>query len=204
MKRKLIQGSLLFLIMVFVARADDSTTGVDLIATPPNFGAMSYEDGNKAVNEIIRSVVSTRLKKVGPEFVAGLVEQLEQGNLIDEKKVLVIYVLGHLRPKDAHSIDVLIENIDLKAPRMDPATDIARWGMYPAADALERIGVPVIDPILNHLPNEGNDLRRHLMCRVLKSVEGKDTANKQIKERLAGESNLSKRANLGLSLKEVE
>jgi hypothetical protein len=44
------------------------------------------------------------------------------------------------------------------------------------------------------------------MCGVLKDkhVEGKEAAINQIKERLAVESNPSRRANLGLSLKEFE
>lgn len=205
MKRYSIWVSLLLFALPFIGHADDLATDTNYIATPPNFNEMSYGDADKAVYVILRSVL-TKEKAVGPEFVSGLVDQLRQGKLTDEKKVLVIYLLGGLRPKDTNSVEVLIENIDLKAPRMDLATDIPRWGPYPAQDALVRIGAPAIDPILNHLPSEGNALRRHLMCGVLKDkhVESKEAATNQIKERLAVESNPSKRVNLELSLKELE
>jgi hypothetical protein len=184
--------------------ADDLSTNTDQIVFPVNFAQMSYGDADKAVNELIRSVLVIRPKSASPEFVSGLVNQLRQVKLTDEKKVLVIYLLGIAGPKDADSVEVLIENIDLKAPRMDMAYDIPRWGPYPAQDALVRIGVPAIDPILRHLPDEGNELRRHLMCGVLKSVEHKETAIDQLKQRLTLESNPKKQTNLELSLQELE
>jgi hypothetical protein len=196
---------LLFLFMLtVVARADDLSTNTDQIVFPPNFGEMSYGDADKAVGELIRSVLVMRPKSASPEFVSGLVNQLRQGKLTDEKKVLVVYLLGAVRPKDTDSVEVLIENIDLKAPRMDMAYDIPRWGPYPAQDALIRIGVPAINPILGHLPGEGNELRRSLMCGVLKSVERKETAVGQLKQQLILEANTAKRANLESSLKELE
>jgi hypothetical protein len=198
--------ALFFLFLLPLPHANGLATNVNYIATPPNFGEMSYDDANTAINEIVDSVVATKIKSVGPNFVIGLVDQLRRGGLDDEKKVLVIYLLGCLRPKDTNSVEVLIEHIDLKAPRLDPKFDIARWGFYPAQDALVRIGAPAIDPILHHLPDEGNALRRHLMCGVLKDkhVEGKEAATNQIKERLAVESNPIKRVNLELSLTEIE
>ena len=205
MKRYSISATLLLFALPFIGHADDQTTNPNYIATPPNFGDMSYDEADKAVYGILWPVV-TKEKTLGPKFVPGLVDQLRHGKLTDEKKVLVIYILGCLRPKDEDSVEVLIENIDLKAPHLDPAYGIPRWGEYPAEEALVRIGVPAIDPILNHLPNEGNALRRHLMCGVLKDkhVEGKEAANNRLKERLAREPDPSKRVNLELSLKELE
>ena len=200
MKPYLTQALLFLFVLPFIAHADGLTTNV---ATPPDFTEMSYGDADKAVNDVLVSVLRKE-RTVSSQYVSGLVHQLRQGNLTDEKKVLVILLLGWLHPKDTNSIEVLIENIDLKAPHLDPAYDIPRWGPYPAQDALVRIGAPAIDPILHHLPDEGSELRRHLMCEVLKSVEHKETAVNQLKQRLAVESNPPKRANLELSVKELE
>ena len=204
MKRYLTQALLLLLVLPFTARANDQATNTDHIVFPPNFEEMSYGDADKAVNELVGSVLLMRPKSVGSEFTSNLIDQLRHGRLTDEKKVLIIYLLGASRPKDTNSVEVLIDYIDLKAPHIDPAYDIPRWGPYPAQDALVRIGIPAINPILSHLPDEGSELRRHLMCYVLKSVESKETAVEQLKQRLALETNPPRQANLGLSLKDLE
>jgi hypothetical protein len=173
MKQYSIQALLYLFVVPIVALANGPATDARTIASPPNFANMSYGDADKAVYEILWSVLRKE-KTVGPEFVPDLVDQLRHGKLTDEKKVLLIYALGLLHPTDTNSIEALIENIDLKAPHLDPAYGIPRWGQYPAAEALWRIGVPTIDPILRHLPTESNSLRRHLMCGVLISVEQTD------------------------------
>jgi HEAT repeat protein len=88
----------------------------------------------------------------------------------DDNKVLAIYLLGELRPSDATSVELLIQNIDLKATRFDLKTDFPRWGQYPAVEALIKVGEPAVILILNELPNETNQLRRQLLCEVLKRV----------------------------------
>ena len=72
--------------------------------------------------------------------------------------------------RNTNSIEVLIEDIDLKATKFDEPASLPRWGFYPAQQALIKIGEPVVEPILNHLPTEISELRRRLMCDVLKEV----------------------------------
>jgi hypothetical protein len=67
-----------------------------------------------------------------------LIRQLHKPNMPNMAKVKIIYLLGELRVLAATG--VLIENIDLAAERMDPKDRIARWGPYPAREALVKIG----------------------------------------------------------------
>jgi hypothetical protein len=115
MKIYLTQALLFLLVLPFIGHTDAQTTNVDNIATSPDFTQMSYDDAEKAINDILISVLRKE-RTVGPQYVSGLVHQLRQGSLTDEKKVLVILFLGWLHPRDTDSIEVLIENIDLKAP----------------------------------------------------------------------------------------
>jgi len=75
-------------------------------------------------------------------------------------------------------------------------------------------GKAVVNPILNHLPSETNELRQHLMCEALVRIEGKkgphfDEAEgkkivqDQIKDKLVSKQDPAKHANLEAALKEV-
>jgi hypothetical protein len=80
-----------------------------------------------------------------------------------------------------------------------PPIRISSHAKYPAEMALMVVGKPAVPAILKDLPTEENPLRRHLLCEVLKYVEGKDMAEAEIKQKLAEDS-----ANLSLALKEFE
>jgi len=67
-----------------------------------------------------------------------LIRQLHKPNMPNMAKVKIIYLLGELRVLAATG--VLIKNINLAAERMDPKDRIARWGPYPAREALVKIG----------------------------------------------------------------
>jgi len=69
---------------------------------------------------------------------SNLIRQLHDRNMPNMAKVKIIYLLGELRVLAATG--VLIENINLTAERMDPKDRIARWGPYPAREALVKIG----------------------------------------------------------------
>jgi hypothetical protein len=199
-KSNLIIIWLNLVLLVLNLQANDSGTNDVRADSAPDFAVLSYDDADAKVNEMVGSLIYKPDKKPPIEYFDSLVSQLRGGRLTDEKKVLVIYLLGELHASDLNSINVLIENIDLKAPRIDPRFDIVRWGDYPAEEALVRIGKPAINPILDHLLEEKNKLRRHLMCEVLLKVEGKEAARMQMKQRFDKESDISKRANIELAL----
>jgi hypothetical protein len=152
---------LLLLIITLDARAQNFGVASDCITNPPDFGKMSYQMAGQVVNDELR-------KKLCPEYIKNLVNEIRQGDM-GGNKAPAIYLLGELRPHDEDSIEVLIENIDLKSPP-NPLLAPLRWGEYPAEEALVKIGDPTVIPILNHLPTENSELRRQLMCDVLKQV----------------------------------
>jgi len=128
--------------------------------------------------------------------------------------VLAVWLLGELDPTNMNSVEVFIEHIDLKASKIDPKFGFPRWGLYPAKDALLKSGKVAVIPLMTHLANEANELRRQLMCEVLVEIEGwnkpdfdkakgQKIVETQIKEKLASESDPAKRTNLELALKEV-
>ncbi len=169
MTKYLIHYSILLLIITFNAHAQFLQTS-DCATNPPDLYKMSYEEADEAINSEEDAILSTKMKKICTEYITNLVTELRSAQLSNDKRVLAIYFLGELRPSDTNSIEVLIGYIDLKASKFDPKTRFRRWGDYPAEEALIKIGKPVVDPILNHLPSETNELRRQLMCDVLRKV----------------------------------
>ncbi len=193
--------------MAFGVDAQNYASITSCVTNPPDFSQLSYEEESQAV-------MDEQEKTICPEYITNLVNQLQQETLGNDKKVLVIYLLGELRVSDTNSIEVLIKYINLKATKIEPKLSAPRWGYYPAQEALIKIGTPVVNPILNHLPNEGNELRGHLMFEALIRIEGKKGSifnepegkkivQDQIKDKLASESDPSKRANLDAALREL-
>jgi hypothetical protein len=188
---------------------------------PPDFTKMSYKEADEASWKE-DNLIGTGWKRICPEYVTNLVNELRTGQLDNDRKVLVIWLLGEfwlygkLQAADTSTVEVFIEYIDLKATKFDPKGRARRWGDYPAQEALMyKVRAPAANPILQHLPTEGNELRRHLMCEVLRHVEswkgklfdaayGKATAQSQVEHELAEEPDSLKRANLKAALKELE
>jgi len=174
----------------------------DCATNPPDFITLSYEEANNAVKSEESSILGKRTKKICPEYITNLGNQLRRGDLRSDSKVLGIYLLGTLHPGDTNSVEVLIQYIDLRASKFDGKSAVRRWGEYPAAEALMKIGKPAVNPTLNHLPDEGGKIRRHLMCDVLKKVLGVNAAQDEVRRGLFEESGLTRRANLELALAE--
>lgn len=210
-----LYGLVALIILTFHAGAQNSSQHSISATNPPDFGKLSSQEADKAVMFEDTDILLHKTKTVGAEYFTNLVNQIRNGKLQNDNEVLAIWLLGELQPKDTNSIEALVAIIDFKALKFDPATRFIRWGLYPAQEALIKIGTPVVNPVLQHMPGEFNELRRHLMCDVLIQVEGKrgthfnaadgkGTAQGQIKKLLAAESNSAKRANLETALKELE
>jgi hypothetical protein len=173
------------------------------LSNPPDLAHLSYEKGSEAVTLQLHDIADG-LKGMGPAYITNLVNQIRRGGLDKERIVLAIYLLGELRPDDTNSIESLIEMVDLKASRFDPPTRPIRWGPYPACEALIKIGKPAANPIYRHLLAETHDLRRDLMCQVLKRVEGNESARSRISAMLTLETDVAKRANLTSALEQLD
>jgi hypothetical protein len=126
----------------------------------PDFKEITYPAGDEHVNRIVGSYEST---------IINLINQL-QADLSAEQQTYVIYILGELRAIQARTI--LVERIDFEATKMDPRFKIGRWGRYPAAEALVKIGRPAINEILAKASRRQNESRLKQMAAVIHDVEG--------------------------------
>ena len=166
------------------------------VAIAANLGKMPYKDASDAVNKIADQ---------NRKLVAKLVEEIRQSGFPPDSKLCAIYLLGQLRPKDINAAQVLVDNIDFVAQQQDLRLNIARWGMYPAEEALSKIGMPAVEAILDiYLPKESNQLRLNLMCAVLQDVLGKEIGIIIVKQRLDKESDPLGKAHFELALKRLE
>lgn len=165
----------------------------DYLIKIPDFSSQSSSSISKDVDQIVNSHNA---------IVANIVEQLQKEAISDENKLYAIYLVGQMRAIGA--ISTLIENIDFPAPKADSSVAIGRWGMYPAQEALSKIGQPAVNMILDKLPGENHELRRRLMCFVLVDVDGIEVAQFMLKHSLAKETDPSRKGNLQSALMILE
>jgi hypothetical protein len=159
----------------------------------PDFRTQASENMSDTVDQAVKSY---------REIIDNIMGQLHQGGISNESKTYTVYMLGQLRAVEA--VTVLLENIDLKASKVDPKGGIGRWGMYPAQEALSKIGQPAVNMILDKLPTERDELRRKLMCYVISDVEGKDFGKILVKLRIDQEQDPIRKGHLELALKILE
>jgi hypothetical protein len=208
MKRYSIHYMFVLFIWAFNGHTQSFLT-LSTITNPPDFSKLSYAESDSAVRAAGENISSGR--KFSSEYLTNLVYQFQQGKLSNRKKVLCAWLIGELHPNDINSIECLISNIDLEATNFDDVRlGLIRWGNYPAQEALCKVGKPAIDPIFEHLRTETDNRRRNLMCQVLEMTEGgknigenSEIAKSQIMDKIAAETNATKKANLETALNEL-
>jgi hypothetical protein len=156
----------------------------------PDLQARPSEKTDQAVDQVVQTYQAA---------IAHLIDQLRDAGISKPAKVHAVYLLGQLRATAA--VTPLLEQIDLKAEQVDPKGGIGRWGLYPAQEALARIGNPAVQMILDVLPREKDELRRKLMCHVLSDVEGTEFAKLLVQMRRDKETDAARKANLELALR---
>jgi hypothetical protein len=123
--------------------------------------------------------VETSLRAIDAA-IADLIQQMKHGH--DNEAVLQsAYMLGEMRAKAA--VPALLAIIDFKAGRSDDyQIGVLRWKLYPAEEALVKIGNPAVGPITAALATEEDAARRKLMVAVLRDVLSKDVADFVLKK----------------------
>ncbi len=101
----------------------------EIVIAIPDYQREPYADLDTGTNTIVQA---------HGDVVDALLRQLRAPALPNDRKVLIIYSLGHLR--DPRAASALIANIGLRAEKMDPKLGFARWRQFPAQEALVRIG----------------------------------------------------------------
>lgn len=102
-----------------------------------------------------------------------------------DSKHLAIILLGDLRA--AEGVPVLVENLEYNNPRtMDATKDETFVGegvpLYPATDALIKIGMPSVGPLVEKLRGYSEDCRGRYLCLVmLKQILGLKLAEARLK-----------------------
>jgi hypothetical protein len=162
----------------------------DFVMPMPDLKVADAPECDEAVNRVVDAYYAA---------CGSALEQLRRQDVPVEGKVYAIYMLGELR--SFHAVTELIANIDLKASKVDPRLRDARWGLYPAQEALVKIGRPATSTILDKLPSEAAPLRRKLMCDVILDVEGKDVARFLLDQEKGKQADPAKRANLEAAMK---
>ncbi len=161
-----------------------------LPTTVPNFTALDDRAALEAVDAI---VVNHRALE------RELTSQLDAEKTPANRKVLLIYALGQLR--SVWAVSSLVKIVDFKAPFTGPKDDIARWGPYPAVDALTAIGNPAVQRIVDVLPTEKSMLRIRLMLTVIWQVEGNKPGQAWLESALAAAKEDSVKESLRNALK---
>ena len=116
-------------------------------------------------------------------------------------KVYCVYLLGELRADEA--VPALLTLIDFEGvPDHNSNRRRARWGRYPASEALAKIGSPAVGPVTAALGDESGETRRKLMVRVLRDILGSDTAN-FVLQRAVDSANGTKAANYKQAKREL-
>jgi hypothetical protein len=153
------------------------------------FDGLSATEGDAAANRIVSDYETT---------CSNLITQLRLAKS-DEARTLLIYALGELRA--VRAAEVIVEHIDLKPPRRDLALKIARWGPFPAVEALTKIGRPAVNEILAKLQRDVANDRLHLMVEVIFAAEGAKCGRILIENEVATYANDPKiKANLEAAL----
>jgi hypothetical protein len=168
-----------------------NVTATDFRISIPDFTAASEKDGDKAAAQALESY---------GKATGELIDQMKDPRSSANGKTLAAYLLGELRVSRA--VWTLADNIDLKAPRIDPKDRPGRWGEYPAQEALRKIGIPAAAEIVVRLCTEKKELRRKLMVGVIRGVYGDDMGRHFVQNRLAQETDPMHKENLNLALKE--
>ena len=149
--------------------ASERSLPADFVVPVPEFRSLAYANAKVAVDTAVVAVGWGGCR-VLPEFSQKVLEQLKSEKLSNDKKALAIYMLSKVTPRDTNSIRAAIDQVDLRVNV--PYSDhdwrfLYPWSLYPARDALLRIGESSVEPIVQDLRGETNALRRQLLCAVV-------------------------------------
>lgn len=164
-----------------------------LVMTIPAFATTPNEESDKAVDDLVRAQIA-----IG----TALMNQLRQADQPNQARVFTIYLLGVFRVVEA--VEPLAEIIDFKAENPEMARRLARWSHYPARDALQKIGPASVPVMLERLSTEDNQVRRALMCSVLRQVEGVEVAMFLVSRSVGAEPNAQRKARMEQALRVLE
>ncbi len=118
--------------------------------------------------------------KARAAVAADLIAQAQKGKTRNAR-TYGVYLLGELRADEA--VPTLLTLIDFEGvPDHNSNSRHARWGRYPACEALAKIGSPAVGLLVGDLADEGSASRRRLVVGTLRDILGKDVAEFVLKK----------------------
>ena len=99
-------------------------------------------------------------------------------------RIAAIYMAGLYRMENTAA--KLTEMIDFIDENRIGADALPLWSKYPAVEALRRIGMPAVPPVVRKLATSDNDNVRWLSRNLLQTILGKSLATAAVKEYLDG------------------
>jgi hypothetical protein len=141
--------------------AEEGSTKMNPIRIP-DFSTTSEKEADEATTQVVKSY---------DQIVVELMSQIQKEKATREGLVYCVYLLGEFRALRA--VSLLVDHIDLEATRIDPKLRKGRWGVYPAEEALVKIGDHSVREVLAKLAAEENKRRRVRMAREGRPQDGR-------------------------------
>jgi hypothetical protein len=120
------------------------------------------------------------LTKARGDLESQLVGELRANRANGYTKIAAAYLCGLYRAE--RTAPDLAAIIDLRDDRRDDPGTIGFWGEYPVQDALIRIGLPSVPPLVKNLATSDKELVRSLSISTLDHILGKRLARCALEE----------------------
>jgi hypothetical protein len=144
------------------------------------------------------------LSQVDEERLAVLGALLRQLDSSASKNVqaAAIYLIG--RYHFSQGVPELIRRIDVDTGDQPKKAAEPLWERYPAMEALITIGLPSVQPAIELLATDTDELRRTLAAKVVRYVEGPDVARFVLDRACTKETDPKRKANLKNAAARIE
>ncbi len=136
------------------------------------YGSREQEEAERIIREkwadTIRQLIKMAAKDVKP------LSPSDPENIRypwHDSKHLAILLIGDMRANE--SIPVLFDNLEYRNPRELAGSYLGIGGLYPAAEALSKIGMPSVGPVIDKLGRYGEQEKGHsICCWIIKEILG--------------------------------
>ena len=149
-----------------------------------------------AESSISEQMVLESLKK-HETFVHELIKSFPNCN-DKNTKLAIIYALGQLRAIEG--IPLLIKNIDY-GTTMKNIKWLPKYGALPAAEALTKVGIPAVKPVMEAIVKEKNEFNLRTYCVILIGIYGADYAVVELNKEINMQKDETSRSRLEFVLK---
>ncbi len=208
MKKQIVLGLIIFVSaligfvagMYFDKSGDKATSGVEI----KNLKSKDVKERQEYVDSALESYE----KKVS-DFIRLASEEVEPLPINDlrypwrDSKHLAILHLGDVRGSAA--VQVLLDNLEYRNARDRGGSYLDVGGWYPAGEALAKIGMPAVKPVIDKLSTYSGDSKgSEICCWILTKVLGAELAGQRVNIEIRRIRDETAKQNLKAALKYLE